>query len=570
MTTPPARRRVPDAVLRFDFVGHGQTVPAGATRRDRLWLDAGNALGPGIIDHHHLAAYTGSTTSLVLQHPDLVWAALNPRRRKNDPFTLLVHADPDLDCLASAYVAGRLVTTGEFPPEAATLARYVDAVDQGHLGASQDAPFSLYAAWLTLAARLGDRSWHAPADLWREQMRQGFVLLGFVLDTLAAQGRSLPEVDAFDCPGLFGAADRREIVHDIERYRRKLADPATRARILQLWLPGYLGGHQEVDALLVRNVQRADDAERPRFFKDWARTDRGHSPGGRGFVALSVFEDRPSGDRTRTILSVRPDAGVTLRGLADLLDQAEAEERVRRQGVDDRVTDPATGSARAPRPGYRNADPWYDGRAHGYTIVDAPHGGSVLDAETVEALFARFGRRTDAEVSPLVLPSRADTGSGTLDGAALGLLSFTANAARAEPARPAIFISYAHARAAWVRTNLYEPLVARCGRERVFFDADSLSGGAGWLATLAAAVGACRAFVAVYSAEYFRSDFCQWELQLALARDPIGRKGIVLPLMLEPVTIPAYCALIQAADATQPGAAERLLRSVEQAVTHAA
>jgi hypothetical protein len=83
-----------------------------------------------------------------------------------------------------------------------------------------------------------------------------------------------------------------------------------------------------------------------------------------------------------------------LRGLGGLLDAAEAERRRAVYGSDDRVTDPATGVAKAPRPGYTNADPWYDGRAHGHTIVDAPRAGTLLTADEIEAIFLRFGGAT--------------------------------------------------------------------------------------------------------------------------------------------------------------------------------
>jgi hypothetical protein len=52
------------------------------------------------------------------------------------------------------------------------------------------------------------------------------------------------------------------------------------------------------------------------------------------------------------------------------------------------------------RPGYANADPWYDGRAHGYTYVDAPRSGTLLTAEEIEAIFLRFGG-SETEPQPL-------------------------------------------------------------------------------------------------------------------------------------------------------------------------
>ena len=82
----------------------------------------------------------------------------------------------------------------------------------------------------------------------------------------------------------------------------------------------------------------------------------------------------------------------------------------------------------------------------------------------------------------------------------------------------------------------------------------------GWLAHLADSVDHCRVFLPVYCEEYFQSDYCQWELQLALVRDPLGRRRIVVPVMLGPVAMPSYSVLIQAEDATRPDFLERLIQ----------
>ena len=55
----------------------------------------------------------------------------------------------------------------------------------------------------------------------------------------------------------------------------------------------------------------------------------------------------------------------------------------------------------APRPGYDNSDPWYDGRGHRYTIVDSPNEGTVLTAEEIERIFLEFGEATAMNLKPL-------------------------------------------------------------------------------------------------------------------------------------------------------------------------
>jgi hypothetical protein len=54
------------------------------------------------------------------------------------------------------------------------------------------------------------------------------------------------------------------------------------------------------------------------------------------------------------------------------------------------VVDPVTETRKASRPGYANSDPWYDGRAHGFTIVDSPRSGTLLTAAEIEAVFLEF------------------------------------------------------------------------------------------------------------------------------------------------------------------------------------
>jgi hypothetical protein len=551
------RVRIRPDSLRFEFVGFGERAASTPYRPDRLYLDVGNDLRTGVVDHHHLAAYAGSTASLVVAHPDLVLDAVDPGRKADDPFTIVLHMDPDLDCLASAYLAISVLTAGTFPAGVEALARYIDRVDSGHISVTQDNPFTLYSAYMLVAHRLTLRTWRTREDMWREYIRQGLPLVEFATECVVREQRSILEIDAFDCPGLFGPDDRETVRRDLDRYRHKLQDPTTHATRLRLRLPGQLGGTAEIDALLARDVENPDDPGRVLFFKDWARTDRQLPANKAGFAALSVFLSRSTVGVPRCILSVRPDSGVCLRGLGALLDEAEAARRVERHGVDDRVEDPRTHQPLPRRPGYPNADPWYDGRAHGYTIIDAPRSGTLLSAEEIERLFIAFGGRGVAEVEPLRLPSPGESDETTTDAATLGELSSLVKAWQvsygADNPRevPDIFLSYPRAKLDWVREQLYAPLREWRREARIFFDQYSLEGGVSWLARLATAVDNCRVFVPLYCEDFFRSDYCQWELQLALLRDPIGRKRIIVPVMLGPVSLPHYCALIQAVDSTR-------------------
>lgn len=391
-TAPPtvaAGPLLPRESLRFAFAGYGATAPP--TFRDRLFLDVGNDLRRGVVDHHQAGNLAASTTTLVLRRPDLVLAALAPGRAPTDPFTIVLHEHPDLDAVAATWLAAALLATGVMPPGAEALARYVDKVDEGSIGMSLANPFAVYAAYQRLAGRLLQQPEGNRHEGWRQSVTQGMELLDFAIGVMVAENRPLTAVDAFACPRLFADADRAEVLADAGRYQAKMNLPATRPRQVRLRLPGQFGGLVETWALCVRDVQNAYDPERSQFFKDWARTDAQRAPDGRGFPALCVFHSDGPGQVRRCIISVTPDSGATLRGLGALLDNVEADRRQAIFGVDDRESDPATGVRKDPRPGYVNADPWYDGRGHGHTIVDSPRGGTVLTAEEIEGVFLAFG-----------------------------------------------------------------------------------------------------------------------------------------------------------------------------------
>ncbi len=376
--------------IRFAFAAGSAAPPAGAAP-DRLFLGVGNDLRPGVIDQHQLHSYSGSTARLVMSNRHLVTAAAKVARDRAAPFTIVLPEAPDFDSVIAAWVSSALLTAGELPPGSEALARYADRIDEGSIGHSLCTPFSPYAAYMQLLHREARQVWSTDHELWLFCLRQGLVLISWSLKRSLHEAVSLPSVDAFACTEVITERDRQDTLADVQRYHRKLADPATGARIIRLSLPGQFGGRIEVDTLLVRDVQNADDVERCIFFKDWARSDRDRSPAGEGFVALSVFVSETRHEVRHCILSVTGASGASLRGLAEMLDRAESKHRSDLFGADDRLIDPVTGSNKPPRAGYDNADPWYDGRAHGFTIVNAPRSGTLLAADEIESIFLRFG-----------------------------------------------------------------------------------------------------------------------------------------------------------------------------------
>jgi hypothetical protein len=378
----------------FAFVGMGELAPVADSPRDRLYLDVGNGLRAGVIDHHQDSA--GSTAGLVLAHPELVAGSVNPRRGSDDPFTIVLHALPDLDCIASAFLAVRYLSEGTFPEGAEALAHYVAKVDEGSFGLSRDNPFTLYSALIQRFNRLIRLPWNSDHECWRQLVVGGLTMVDYTLRQVVTRGIALPAVDAFACPDLIEPGDRGEVMEDLKRYRCKLDDPGTHARQFRLALPGRYGGVVELEALLARDVQNPEDPDHCLFFKDWARGDAERCPTEGGFAALCVWATEGPRRPRRAIISVTPGCGASLKGLGERLEQAESARRKAAYGADDRLIDPASGEPKTPRPGYPNADPWYDGRTHGHTIVDSPRSGTLLTADQVEAIFLDFGRKAEA------------------------------------------------------------------------------------------------------------------------------------------------------------------------------
>jgi hypothetical protein len=364
--------------VRYEFVGPGSTAPSDVG--GRVYLDVGNDLRAGVLDHHHGGGIARSATRLVALYPELVAAT-----SAGGTVAVVLHEHPDLDCAAASYLAAALLTTGALPPGADRLAEYIDRVDSGAPMFTLRRPYTLYAAYMVLARRLVVEV-SDPVARWEALVRGGHRLIEHVL--AGAGDIPLDSVNAFDCP-VMTRGDRSEMIEDAQRYERKLADPATHARAAVLQLPVPWGARGEAKALFVRDVQTEDDPERCTFFKDWARTDVERGPTAGGFEVLCVWMSRP---RPRCIISVRPDGDVRLTGLGALLDAAETAARA------------GTGRERIgpPRPGYDNPDPWYDGRAHHDTIIDAPRDGTALSADDVERILLTFGSGTAVPLEPAV------------------------------------------------------------------------------------------------------------------------------------------------------------------------
>jgi hypothetical protein len=376
--------------IRYEFAGVEQTALQHLEAQDRLYVDAGNRIDVGVIDHRVAGSGAASSTSVVLAHPELIDGTLKPWRRSDSPYVIVMHESPDLDSAAACFLAESYLLDRRFPAGSAALAAYVDSVTLGSAGFSPANRYSLYAAFMQLAHRAALRDWARRDEQWTQVLREAGQVIAYVLKTAAGGRLEIGAVDAFKTPGVLGVIDRRELDADYERYGQKLADPRHRAGRLRLRLPTLDGDRVEFDMLFARDVQNDDDPDRCILFKDWSRSDRDRCPESGGFLGLCVMSRQGDQGPCHCTISVRPDSRASLRALAVFLEEEECARRTQRFGIDDRIRNPNTGETRSPRPGYGNADPWYDGRSHHESIVASPRGGSLLSSEQIEAIIARF------------------------------------------------------------------------------------------------------------------------------------------------------------------------------------
>jgi len=381
---PPPRRAVAyrpldPKKLQLQFVPINAQAPM--VLHDTLYLDVGRDVRPGVIDHHHIPNYPGSAATMVMHRRNLLDLS---RSQHSVDFTLVLHEHPDLDALLSAYLARYYLVHGDLPEPTAVLCDYLDLVDIGYAGFTLKQPFTLYTGFrrlIQLAANLTKD----PTERWRWAVNQGFRMLDFLVEQAPTSVERLLEIDVYNTPGLFTQEDRDHILEDRQKYRDALKNPACAARMGDLHFMGQDGSVRDcVPALFVRCIRKEHSPEGCQYGKDWARTDTELVQFPRpGFVAFSEFIDlerSESGEGKsaplgRAILSVTPTSRLSLRGLGRDLEAEESRRRLKIFGRDSRV-----------------ADPWYDGKSHNFTIVDAPRCGSVLTADEIEAVFLRYGQ----------------------------------------------------------------------------------------------------------------------------------------------------------------------------------
>ncbi|MDR2568813.1 MAG: hypothetical protein LBD23_00765 [Oscillospiraceae bacterium] len=354
-------------IFKYEFYDKGTSikkVPEG-----HIWLDIGNALAPGIIDHHSSTGYS-STVDALQKNLHLLDDLKN-----RETVVINTHKFPDTDALFSMWLVQYYLKDSryELPRNIAAIVEYVSNIDSGHVKLMDDT--------ITLYKILGFQAteYHNEAaikkclDIIKEAIdlndRVGFSFMN---------GNILEHMDGCD-----------EITALIENDRHRYEiDKNTICRKVQVTLP--LSGNyttaatEEVDAIIWTTQPTS------KFNRLWARSD--------GYVLTIVPQEDKSyffDDKdilcTDTIISIGPEfaSKYSLIPLAYMLEQYEQEKELSVLGEENNTKrDHSCPRGKEKddnrffdKPWSLTADPWYftnDG-----TLVQSPYNGSLLSLREV-------------------------------------------------------------------------------------------------------------------------------------------------------------------------------------------
>ncbi len=376
---------------RFGFVKHGEHA---ATTPGVVYVDVGGTPAPGVVDHH-IGDGLQCAAEVVAQRPELVYNhLLGPVLAKGGfgvgapgsllRLTVVTHESPDWDGVVATHLIMRLVEDGELPAYANALACYARTVDQGLYQIDLEREKTFHAPHLLYLAIQHTLSAGSDAN----SLQRGLALLERCVDDVQASAGGKPIRDervffpsASECPSADWwednhFADARQVLEKArDTFRRDMEsrDGAIDCIMLpaadnsgDLKVPAFVAT-REPESVLDKYLVRA--AGYPFFI-----CPRGHRTG-----------DGEGQCFPRVVLSLDPawrdahDRRPSLRGLGPALERAEAAARRQlHKGRDNRTAEPRYSDGSTD-----NDDPWYDGRAHEWTIVDAPREGTVLPYQEV-------------------------------------------------------------------------------------------------------------------------------------------------------------------------------------------
>ena len=268
------------------------------------------------------AADNASAAALVYAHPDLV---LRHVERDHLPRTrLILPRHPDFDAIVAAYLVQELLTKGSLPPTARQIVEYVQRIQAGILPLTPAVWHTPYGVLLGIRGRNSRYCQeHALSQTQQDlyDVQRTFYFVQYLLECIAAGVEIVPPAAPaapmlFDETGPLQPPFERErdfVRRDIAMYDRDVIRARTFALVLPVMEPQSTG--QRLTAIALEDPTSV-------LFATWAHHDTRHTTQGFDVVILGAHDKHYS-------LSIKPTAGVWLKGLGGALERAEAAKRQR-------------------------------------------------------------------------------------------------------------------------------------------------------------------------------------------------------------------------------------------------
>ena len=355
---------------KYDFVGS----IVGESTANTIFADVGNQLKMGVLDQHHDQSLGESTTDLIYKYPEYVydhimfeWESMHEKetllsqQRKTIDCTIATHYNPDFDAVSSIFLIQKLLEHGTLHPEILYFINYSIKIDQGRLSfAAEDSLLQLHLIFLQIQKELliypfQERNFKI--------IEMGLALLRQFFSKNSLNEGTRFELQVEDCEELsktnpLFAKVFTNIQNDESIYQQDLHG----AQEIEILLPTKEGSEGTCSGIIFEGHPQSA------LFKYRTRQK---------YLFMLTFLQHKE-NRTRAIPSLDESGSnpYTLEGLGYELEREEKKIRSTQNMI-------RSGVPRFPNGYCNNDDPWYDGRGHSYTIVDAPRDGSCLSKNQI-------------------------------------------------------------------------------------------------------------------------------------------------------------------------------------------
>jgi len=364
--------------MKFEYVfdNKGVSITKDRVEEGHVWLDIGNTLEPGVIDHHSSDKYSCTVEALVNN------LNLTHHLKNKERITFHTHKYPDIDALFSIYLVQYYLDNGRLPGNIEAILNYASSIDKGHIRLA-DGRITLYTVICLLSENYNNPDYLAQCfNVINNAVRRSENDTGFSF------------MDS-DVSGLLPGFDdiKQKIINDYKIYKSE-RDNRDICDIEDIFLPmshSTAVSNAPVRALMWKKKPACI------FNRIWARDEK--------FVLTVV----PVADKefllngksvpcADTVISIPPGAPYSLRPLARLLEQCE-------QDRENSVLGDNSGRKRdhsRPRgkiedgnrfyesPWDTTSDPWYFTSDH--TLVQSPYSGSLLTTDEIIHVVKTFGQ----------------------------------------------------------------------------------------------------------------------------------------------------------------------------------